>query len=79
MVRCLEEGYGSMLGRRVWFDAGQKSLVRWWVEGLGSIVGRRVGCLGGGIIVFIEPNSNPTPPCKCNPNYRGIIAKRLMV
>ncbi len=37
-----------MLGRRVWFDAGQKGTVRWWVEGLGSIVGRRVGCLGGG-------------------------------
>ncbi len=59
MVQCWEEGYGSMLGRleeeidgsmlgrRVWFDSGQKGTVQWWVEGLGSIVGRRVGCLGG--------------------------------
>ena len=47
MVRCFVKGYGLMLSRRKWFDAGSKGvvwcLVQFWVKSTdSSMLGRRV-------------------------------------
>ena len=40
----LGQRVGLMLGRRGWFDAGLKGMVRIWVEGDGSMLGQNDSC-----------------------------------
>ena len=41
IVWCLVEGYNSMLGKKVWFDAGKKEMVWCLVKGYGLMLDRR--------------------------------------
>ena len=61
-----------MLGRREWFDAGPKGMVRCWIEGNGSMLGPRIGSLWG-FIGNWTPKTNlaGTKNWRPNKNYFG--------
>ena len=47
MIQFWVKKYGSMLGRRKWFDAGSKGMVLCWIEGDGSMLGPRIDSFVG--------------------------------